>query len=204
MTEREYAQNDKTQKLSTPNLKLKIENYLSKGVTLIELMVVISVVGILSSVMFVDFGGIEKQLALKRAVYQLAQDIRETEEMALGSIANISCSSGKTVCGFGMYFHPAPNDNFYTIFADCANDCQNNNYAKDSGDTEIRQIFLEKTITLQKALPARPLSLIFSAPDPVVWINGINWGEETEITLQTPAGETRKVRVNSAGRVEIE
>lgn len=166
-------------------------------------MVVICVVGILSSILFVDFSGVEQRLALKRAAYQMAQDIRETEEMALGSVANVSCSLGKNVCGFGIYFQPPSIDNYYVVFADCASDCQNSNYAKDGDDTEIRQIFLEKTITIQQVSPL-PLNLVFSAPDPVVWVNRENWGKEAQITLQTSEGETRQVLVNSAGRVEIE
>ena len=174
---------------------------MSKGFTLIELMTTMSVIAIISAAVFANFSGPEKQLALKRAAYQVAQDIREAEEMALAA-ADVDCSS-KNFCGFGLEFDPAKDIHSYWLFADCENNCANSNFKRDSGDKDIKQIFLEKAVEIQETAPSQ-LNVVFSPPDPTVSINSVNWGTEATITLRLLNGQNKKVKVNSVGRVEME
>jgi len=180
-----------------------IRNFMQKGFTLIELLTTMSVIAIISAVVFADFSGSEKRLALKRSAYQVAQDLRETEEMALASVSGADCGGGRSVCGFGLEFNAVQFPNSYLIFTDCSNDCASSNYQYDINDKSIKRIYLEKNIQIQGLSPS-PLDIVFTAPDPVVWINKNNWGSEGIITLKTPQNETRVVRVNSVGMVAVE
>jgi len=161
------------------------------GFTLIELLMTITIIGILSSVLFLGRTGAEKKLALGRSAYQLAQDLREVQEMAMGA--------GEAECGthnFGIYLEQGTKKKSYILFADC-----NQNYSFQPSDEEIREVQLEEGITYTRSFK---LNIIFVPPDPKTYINAEEWGEEAEITLQFDSGDTKKVKINSAGRIEIE
>lgn len=169
---------------------------MDKGVTLIELLVTMTMIAIISSVVFGARGSIERKLALQRAAYRLSQDFREVQEMAMGSKQG-SCAGGKNICGFGLYFELAK----YTFFIDCAPDCSTSNHQKDAQDAILRSVELEGDIIVQGTNPNN-LSVLFSPPDPIAYINGTDWGTEATITFSL-SSETRQVKINSAGKIEL-
>ncbi|MEK7173236.1 MAG: prepilin-type N-terminal cleavage/methylation domain-containing protein [Patescibacteria group bacterium] len=175
----------------------------TNGFTLIELLVVLAIISVMSSIVFADFSNSEGKLALKRAAYQVAQDIRETEEMVLSSAAEVTCDGNKKICGYGLEFNATQSPTSYFMFLDCDNNCANSNYQRDGNDKDIRRANLEKGIQIHQLSPS-PLNIVFREPDPTVWINKADWGVEAIITLQSPQNETRAVKVNSVGRVELQ
>lgn len=58
----------------------------NKGFTLVELLVVISVIGLILTVTIANYPAIRQQLALSRAAHKLAQDIRMAQEMAMSYV----------------------------------------------------------------------------------------------------------------------
>lgn len=174
---------------------------MNKGFTLIELVVVISIIVILSSILFLSRTGEEKKLALQRAAYQLSQDLRETQEMAMGAGA-VSCVGGETH-SFGVYFNTASSLISYYLFADCDKD---QSYIQ-ANDQVLRKVNLEKGVQIQSLSPSvsNVLNIVFSPPNPITFINGREWGEEAVITFSLAGATTQKrVKINSAGRIEIE
>ncbi len=174
---------------------------MNKGFTLIELLVSITIIGILSSVLFLGKTGEEEKLVLQRAIYQLAQDLRETQEMAMGT-GEFSCN-GSFAHSFGVYFHQVKNS--YIIFADC-----NDNRGKDSSDKEIKEVELGKGVMVYDISPSVPSTVVFTPPDPIIFINKKEWVDYECIVTFTleadpdnPANQ-KKVKINSAGRIEIE
>ena len=179
------------------NYKLKI-NLGSMGITLIELLVTMTIIAIISSTIFASRGNMENELALQRAAYKLSQDFREAAEMAMGS-GQGSCSVGKDVCGFGLYFEKST----YGFFIDCAPGCDTSNHKKDGqDDIELRQVVLEGDIEIPDTSPNK-VDVLFCPPEPAIYINGVEWDREAIMTLELNS-ETRNVRINSAGRIEIE
>ncbi|MDI6883129.1 MAG: prepilin-type N-terminal cleavage/methylation domain-containing protein [Patescibacteria group bacterium] len=171
---------------------------MKKGFTLIELLVTMAVIAILSSVLFLGRTGQEEKLALQRSAFQLVQHLREVQEMAMAG-QEASCNGSKTYT-FGLYFHKIQYPNSYLLFADC-----NGNQRRDGSDKILKELKLEKGVKVYDLSPS-PLNLAFSPPDPVTYIERKNWGEEAVITLSLQSSESqqKKVKINTAGRIEIE
>jgi len=168
----------------------------SKGFTLIELFVITTIIGILSSFLFLGKTKAERRLALGRSAFQLAQDLREVQEMAMGA--------RETKCGthnFGIYLKKGTEENSYILFGDCNANCH---FDGSSSDEVLREVKLEKNVVYGLS---SDLHIIFVPPDPEIYINSTDclndWGEEASITLSLNS-ETKTVKINSAGRIEIE
>lgn len=123
---------------------------LSRGFVLAELLVVVFVIATLTVVIIVNFSSIRDELALKRTVYQFAQDVRRTQEMAMSStklkpeevescfLPFHSAQLGgfweleQTFLqskGYGIFINPNENNMGYKLYADTAPDptleCEN-------------------------------------------------------------------------------
>lgn len=172
---------------------------LNKGFTIIELLVTMTMIAIVSATVFAARGNMENKLALQRASYKLNQSFREVAEMAMGSVEG-SCGA-KDICGFGLYFGVSD----YTFFIDCSNNCDTSNHKKDGQDVDLRQVSLDDKIQISNTSSPN-LSILFSPPDPIVYIDGNEWrstGSDAVITLELNS-ETRNVTINSAGKITIE
>jgi Tfp pilus assembly protein FimT len=109
------------------NLKFKIKNS-SEGVTLVEIIVVIFIITLFSSIIISDFPTIEKHFALSRASYQLAQDMRRIQDLGLSGVQETdSAGNLMAVQGYGIYINPVQSDVQYIIYADIYD-----GYAQDS------------------------------------------------------------------------
>lgn len=178
----------------------------SKAFTLIELLVVVSLIAILSAIVFLGRTGEEDKLVLQRSASKLAQDIRRVQEMAMG--AEEGGCSGVSVYDFGLYFDKISSPDSYTLFVDC-----NQNQTKDSSDKTLKQVKLEGgvgitkleeiTISTSVVKSQNKMDVIFTPPDPVVFIEKSSWDKEMAVTLSFGSAQ-RKVRINTVGMVEIE
>jgi len=133
----------------------------SSGFTLTELLVVISIIIILTSISVPVYQGAKRQLALQRAVNKLAQDIGRARQMAISVKEH-----GGTIPlgGYGVYFvvNPASSEYDSYIYAD---NSANGRY--DSGE-EIEVISLEKETKIKEVgNGSQKYSINFTPPDPV-------------------------------------
>ncbi len=90
-----------------------------KGVTLIEIIVVVFIVAIFSLVLIGDFPEIQKRYALSGATYKLAQDFRKVQDLGLSGV-ELKDENGDpiTIQGYGIYVDASLSDNQYIIYAD--------------------------------------------------------------------------------------
>ncbi len=163
------------------------------GFTLIELLVSMGIITILSSALLIGKTTEEKKLALQRMAYQISQDLRQTQEKTLG-VEEAGCGVEKGYI-FGLNF--AQGANYYYLFVDCDKDHQ-----YDTGE-EITKISLEKGVEIFQLSPLSPLNIVFEPPEPLTYINNVQWGAEAIITLKGWEKE-KKVTINSAGNIKIE
>jgi prepilin-type N-terminal cleavage/methylation domain-containing protein len=175
------------------------------GFTMMELLIVMSIIGILSSSVFLNWKKGEEGFALQNSAHKLLQNIRETQEMAMGA-KEVNCG-GSEEYGFGIYFSESLNPDSYIIFADCDNDGRWISWI----DEKIKEVDLEENIRIYDVFPSLwsffPLHLVFSPPDPSVsMLSGFTtygWGTEAVITLRSDSGQQKEVRVNMSGMIEI-
>ena len=82
----------------------KLFSNLNKGVTLVEIVVVVFLIAIFSMFLVSDFPKILKQVALSKATYKLQQDLRRVQDLGLSGIT-IKNDSGNEILakGYGIY-----------------------------------------------------------------------------------------------------
>ncbi len=172
----------------------------TKGFTLIELIVVITVIAILTIIILPDhkIGG--QGFALQRSGYELAQNIRRAQEMAMSA----KKFHGVVPFGYGIYLEAGSTS--YILYADVSPGDQR----WGAGDSIVERIELETGIKIQSVSPPR-LSINFSPPRPKTRISGIiSIGivdkDKATITLAVIADplRTKIIRVNRAGLVSID
>jgi prepilin-type N-terminal cleavage/methylation domain-containing protein len=182
-----------------------------KGFTIAELLTVVIIIGILSAVVFSNYGGSNKTMALGRASQQLAQDLRRAQQMSMGSLSGVA---GVTA-GYGMYFINAssgsPSSLSYIIFRNDTKASLNASYVNSSSDPTVETINIEKGIKIcdikvnGTTLGSNPLSVFFLPPDPITYINGGYVGSTASIVLcvADDASKTMTVKINNSGMIDI-
>lgn len=173
----------------------------NKAFTLIELIVMISIVGIFTTVLFVDYGKNSRIFTLERVAQKTAQDIRRAQGMAMGGLAG-----DITTNAYGVYFDKTGSNNLYYIIY------RNNNanmYYESSEDSIKETISIEKGIKIcdinNNGSSVNNTSISFKPPDPTTYIDSNYTGSEASIIfcIDGDAAKTRTVKVNNAGRIEI-
>jgi prepilin-type N-terminal cleavage/methylation domain-containing protein len=89
----------------------------SRGVTLVELLVVLGIIGVLTSVVITSRGSFNKTILLTNTAFDIALTIRSAETFGLGSRATIGSIAN---AGYGVHFTATPTTpgTSFTLFAD--------------------------------------------------------------------------------------
>ena len=172
----------------------------NRGFTIIEFLIVISIIGIFSIITIPNYRSAQQQLALQRSASKLTQDIRRTQEMAMSTE---ELSTGDLPPGYGIYLKQGDSD--YLLYADINPAAGNEKY--DFGNDKIVEtIDMEKGIEIKSISPAS-MSINFKPPDPKVNISGTEADglAEAEITLGVKnTSFEKKIKVNKAGLIYVE
>lgn len=169
-------------------------NNKNSGFTLIEIIVVIGIVIVLSSIVFVNYRTAGQQFALQRSANKLAQDIRRASEMAMSG-KEFNCQSGWRMKGYGINLS-AGND-YYLLKARCEDEITPGNY----NDRVLGEpIPLEKGVRI---LSVTTSNIFFYPPQPVIDLEGIDTAEII-LYLETDATKTRTIIINKAGLIYID
>ena len=165
------------------NLKKK-HFLINSGYTLIELLVGLSVIGLIFSFGYVNFRDFSRRQALDSAARDLKGQLRFTQERALSGQKppNSNCDSPNRLDGYN--FNIASNSN-YTVEAQCS-----------GGVAVIRNINLSENVTI--SIPS-PNPILFK-----VLGQGNNIPDGTSITLtltQVESGNTQDITIGSGGEI---
>lgn len=182
------------------------------GFTLIEMLVVLGITGILSSVGLISYQSAKSEAALRAAQREVATVIRMAQSYALqGKIQTID-GEQRTPCGYGFEF---TNDHTYRIFytykndpSDAKNTCENDREYPSTGSiVSINgndQIFqLPDNVTMTNA-PVLPTKFYFTIPFGSVFpYDSVSDFGGNEMTLEYGENNaTKRIIVNERGDVE--
>lgn len=185
------------------------------GFTLIEMLVVIVIVGVISSILIVNWRRNENQYQVQRIAQEIAQDIRKAQEMALNGTQYNGQLPNKN---YGLYFSTSTPLS-YKIFGDMNN---NREYDGTGGndflvaDNSLQSGFEISSITVFKSgkgtQAATVVSLTFTLPDGFVYVKGDvspPWQDSTTITVRKigatcPSNNCKNIIINIGGQVSIQ
>jgi len=190
-------------------LKLKIKTLIKnslKGITLIEVLVVVLIVSLLSGILVADFPKIRRQFALTRVAYKMSQDLRRTQDMGLSG----QRVEGLDVKGYGVYVNLDDlnlGNKKYIIYADINDDQQ---YVQKT-DFIIEEISFGQTelgVIIDRIANTdnRWIDINFKPPNPTITITSLlpNTNQAQIIFgLESDPSNERIISVNTSGLIEV-
>ena len=132
---------------------------MKKAFTLMEVLVIMAVIGIISTMLIVDWRKNEKRYQLQRTAQGIVQSIRTAQDMALNSLKLVD---EEIPLSYGVYFNKNINSS-YIIFGDVNG---NNSYQTPSSDIFVENVLIESGIEIDSLSPGtQDLNIVFSLPD---------------------------------------
>jgi prepilin-type N-terminal cleavage/methylation domain-containing protein len=190
-----------------------------RGFTLPEVLVVVFVIGIMASILIVNWRNNEKAYLVQRTAQEVAQNARNAQNMALSGKAH--CDSNTVPCSsYGMYFLSAVK-NSYIIFGDENESGANKNTYQSSSDILVETINIDSNVEIYSLTqtkngvitPLALLNVVFSVPDGFTTINndsGINTAiikirkVGTTCPLTLPAKNCKAITITNTGGVTVQ
>jgi prepilin-type N-terminal cleavage/methylation domain-containing protein len=192
-----------------------------KGITLIEMLVVIFIIALLSAILMVDFPNIKRQFALTRAIYRMNQDLRKTQDMGFSG----EQIEGINAKGYGIYINLDDanlGDKKYIMYADIDDDqkyteaaevaCGVQEPNKDCVVEEIDFSQVEVGVvinTIENTTNGRWVDINFKPPNPTTTITNLSIVPPSInraliiFALDSDLLKTRIISVNTSGLIEI-
>lgn len=172
-----------------------------KGLTLIELMAVVTMIVIVTGIVFANYGIGRDSLALERAGQKLYQDFR----LAI----NVAMAGSTDFKGMGIYFNTSTDADRrkYIMYKNMNLDPTIWNRTGNYTDTVIN---IEPGVEIGSISSGSPLTaatIYFKSPYPTTYLNSTPTRIPSSISIQlrmiSDHNRTRTVTVNSSGMIDI-
>lgn len=176
------------------------------GFTMIEVVVMLAIITMISTVVLISFTGLREGGAVNRAARELALGIRRAQNMSL-AVTLVETSAGlKTPPAVGVKLERA-NPSIYFLFADLLPD---NKFtpedAKIGQDENFPPGIRINSLLGPSGTSHSLIYIMFAAPEATVTIadaNGASIGEKVEVELGPSSGQKRTVTTRTSGQVSI-
>jgi len=163
---------------------------MKNGFTLIEVLVVISILTLLTSVLLLYNRTGEQQILLTQEKTKIMGMILRAKSLSVATFV-----SGQPACGYGVHL----TDNGYILFKDLADPCPGDRVYTTDDPAEFMENFVLGPRVRFSALPVR--DILFIPPDPKVLIDGSEIIDQIKITLMAEDGGQTALSVTSAGQI---
>ena len=190
------------------NFKFVIRNC-QAGMTYVELIVVLSIFAIMTSIVLFNYNGFQAKVDIKVLANDIAIKIVEAQKASIAGDLLITPPSSSWKPSYGVYFNSAnANKNKFIYFANGGSD----NVYDTSTDTALSTISITKNNYIQylhcSGIYVDNLSVVFRRPDSSAQIIFDNGGSEIactsgQITISSPGGITSVIKVDQSGRIQI-
>lgn len=187
-----------------------------KGITLIEIVVVVFIITMFSVILIANFPKIQRQYALSRATYQLAQNLRRVQDLGLSGV-KLRDDDGNIVDakGYGIYVVVKAEE--YILYGDSCSVVDRMYTISSSICGELNHDYIIETINFNdenagvfiseiRNIVANSTSINFSPPNPYIEISNLGPNEnsvEIVLSLFSDLSNTRIVSVNTSGLIEV-
>jgi len=179
---------------------MKIKKILKdkKGFTLLEILVVIFIIGMLSTILVANWRRGEEQYKIRNMAQQVAQKVRKTQELALNTFKETEKDIPKY---YGIFFDKQESIYGFSIFAD-----ENGNGKYDDPGDIIEAVYLDSGIEID-ALSKQPrLHIMFSVPDG--FVSFVPTNDEAWIRIKKEGGicpgDCVTITISGSGQVDVE
>jgi prepilin-type N-terminal cleavage/methylation domain-containing protein len=175
----------------------------SRGFTLVEVLAVIAILGIVTSLMLFQYRQFDSQLLLRNLAYEIALTIREAQTLGIG----VRGSGGVFTYSHGVHFATGT---AYFLFRDA-----NDNGRYDGTDTILNRYTIERRNTISNlCVGSAPLSggecnqasldILFERPDPDAFFYPTPSASDAQITVTSSSGTTRTIDITATGQVSVQ
>jgi len=181
------------------------------GFSLIEFIVVVSIIILTAALIVPNYLAYHKTSKLNRSAQILAQSLRRVIEMATSAQEmKVGANSLIPTGGYGLYLRKIGASNYEIFFF---GDCNNDANFTVSGNPCLgfpekiagSEIFLESGVVIRDLNPnsSNSLSILMRPPDPLIYFNGSPASGNATITLSIESLQKR-VTINKTGLVDVE
>jgi prepilin-type N-terminal cleavage/methylation domain-containing protein len=172
------------------------------GFTMMEMLVVIFIIGVMSSILVVNWRKNEQTYLVQRTAQEIAQNIRKAQDLALTS-KKYSVSED-VPSYYGINF-ATNNPTSYFIFAD-----KNGNKTYQPSDFKIdnKNILISSGVQIDYLSAGNNLDIAFSIPDGFTYVNGQTVDSTTIRIKKTgatcPSVSCRNIIIRKTGQISIQ
>ncbi len=194
----------------------------SKGFTVIEMLVTISIVTVIMGTVLFNYGTFNGNLALSSATQEMSIAVRQAQTYGL-TVKEVSIGGGQFSSAYGVYFDPSGSPDSYYLFADIDGDRKYDvGNGCGSGATECVERFMLRNgvrvsgicdaTTCPLSAPVRMMHITFLRPNPDAVIYFTNSGNNIvgsasvtgKVTLSAPNGDSATIVIESTGQVLVQ
>ncbi len=185
----------------------------SKGFTLIEILVTLSILGVLSGVLIGYAAESSRQtfmmITRERVIRLMARTKSLSTSTFLDNVSTLSDPNAPKTCGYGLHIDRTTGEIF--IFRDINTNCANADYiytptadARLTGSLDSYSLDLNRISFITD--PAGELNnVVFVPPNPDVHINGDTTGSVTQagvnLRIKDGSAATAEISINNAGQI---
>ena len=188
-----------------------------QGFTLVEILVVISIVTVLGSVVIFSYGNFNDRLALSSAAQEVALAIRQAQTYGI-NVKETTMGGGDFTKAFGVYFTQTSGQNkAYYLFADKNSDKKYSSATGSCGGECVELDDLRDGVYISSIGGSCPpangstaLHITFLRPNPDAVISftnglGLTCTDQSNgiITLMSARGSTAIITVYKTGQIEV-